>query len=441
VTNLIEMPTAVMGAFDKEYLSLPRDVLISVMKKHQRYFPVQRAAVETEHAPSLLLPYFIAIRNGDDIGIDTVREGNEHVLGARFADANFFVREDIKQPLEHYRSQLSGLTFHTRLGSMLDKSERMLILGAEVGAMLGFKDVMDIKHLGRAVYLAKADLVTQMVTEMTSLQGIIGGEYALRSGEPKEVAAAISEQYQTVPKTKIGLAVALADRLDSLVGLFGAGLAPTGAKDPFGLRRAAIGIVQPLIEHKVDFELVKAVKESAKTQPIEVKGETLQQILDFLTGRLRVVLNELGYRYDVVDAVLAEQSANPAAAARAVSQLQAWVGREDWSTILPGYARCVRILRSQTGDHGRLAIDEKMFVEAEEKKLYEILQSTVHGQPSTIDDFLTIVVQLIPSINAFFDKVLVMAEEEKVRQNRLALVGQIARLSDGLADLSKLEGF
>jgi glycyl-tRNA synthetase len=440
VTNLVEMPTAVMGAFDKEYLSLPRDVLISVMKKHQRYFPVQRAAVETEQAPSLL-PHFIAVRNGDDLHIDTVREGNEHVLGARFADANFFVREDIKQSLESYRSRLSGLTFHTRLGTMLDKSERMLILGAEVGAMLGFRDVMDIKHLGRAVYLAKADLVTQMVTEMTSLQGIIGAEYALRSGEPKEVAMAIGEQYQTVPKTKIGLTVALADRLDSLVGLFAAGLAPTGAKDPFGLRRAAIGIVQPLIEHKLDFDLVTAVKEAAKTQPIEARDEALQQILDFLTGRLRVVLNDMGFRYDVVDAVLAEQSANPAAAARAVEQLQAWVGREDWSTILPAFARCVRILRSQAGDRGQLTIDEGMFVEAEEKKLYKMLQFTVQDQPSTIDDFLNVVVQLIPSINAFFEKVLVMAEEEKVRQNRLALVGRIARLSDGLADLSKLEGF
>ncbi len=439
VTNLVEMPTAFMGAFDKEYLSLPRDVLISVMKKHQRYFPVQRTAVETEHAPSLLLSHFIAIRNGDDIGIDTVREGNEHVLGARFADANFFVREDIKQPLEDYRSRLSGLTFHTRLGSVLDKSERMLKLAAEISEMLGL-DRVQRSNVQRATFLAKADLVTQMVTEMTSLQGIIGAEYALRSGEPKEVAAAIGEQYRTVPKTKVGLAVALADRLDSLVGLFAAGLTPTGAKDPFGLRRAAIGIVQPLIEHKLDFDLARAVKESARTQPIEVKDETLQQILDFLTGRLRVVLNEMGYRYDVVDAVLAEQSANPAAAARAVEQLQAWVQREDWSTILPGFARCVRILRSQTGNRG-LTIDEDVFAEVEEKKLYEMLQSTVHGQPSTIDDFLNIVDQLIPTINAFFDKVLVMAEEEKVRQNRLALVGQIARLSDGLADLSKLEGF
>ncbi len=254
VTNLIEMPTAVMGGFNEEFLALPRDVLISVMKKHQRYFPVQRvgatlqgktvntsgktsaqSGVSSDLGGSPLLPNFIAIRNGDDIHIDTVREGNEHVLGARFADANFFVREDVKLKLEEYRPKLSTLTFHTKLGSMLDKSDRILKLGAEVGAMLGFKGVDEIKPLGRAVYLAKADLVTQMVTEMTSLQGIIGGEYALRSGESADVAQAISEQYQTVPQSKVGVALALADRIDSLVGLFGAGLAPTGAKDPFGL--------------------------------------------------------------------------------------------------------------------------------------------------------------------------------------------------------------
>jgi glycyl-tRNA synthetase len=223
--------------------------------------------------------------------------------------------------------------------------------------------------------------------------------------------------------------------------LFAAGLAPTGAKDPFGQRRAAIGVVQPLIEHDVDFDLVDAVRKSAKLQPIEVKEDVQKQILEFLTGRLRVVLNEMGYRYDVVDAVLVEQSANPAAAARAVKQLQAWVERKDWSTILPGYARCVRILRSQTADRGPWSVEESRFVEAEEKNLYKAIRSTVKGQPSTVDGFLEIVLKLIPSINTFFDKVLVMAEDEQVRQNRLALVGQIANLSRGIADLSKLEGF
>src|SRR5258706_14564101 len=182
VTNLIEMPTAVMGGFNEEFLSLPRDVLISVMKKHQRYFPVQKPSPSGRgQGEGALLAHFIAIRNGDDIHIDIVREGNEHVLSARFADANFFVREDVKHPLEYYRSQLSGLTFHTKLGSMLDKSERIEKLVNVLIPMLGLeKDEAVIAR--RAAHLAKADLATQMVTEMTSLQGIIGGEYALRSG-------------------------------------------------------------------------------------------------------------------------------------------------------------------------------------------------------------------------------------------------------------------
>ncbi len=443
VANLVEMPTALMGGFDRESLSLPRDVLISVMKKHQRYFPVSSLQ------SSNLLPHFIAIRNGDDIGIDIVRQGNEHVLGARFADANFFVREDLKQPLEAYRSELAKLSFQTKLGSMLDKSERMNKLVNELIPMLGLENDEAI-FARRAVHLAKADLVTQMVMEMTSLQGVIGREYALRSGEQADVANAIGEQYQTVPKSKIGLAVALTDRIDSLVGLFAAGLAPTGAKDPFALRRAAIGVVQPLIEHGISFDLREAIQKAARLQPVEVKGEVQAQVLDFIAGRLRVVLNDMGYRYDVVDAVLAEQAANPAAAAEAVRQLQAWVEREDWERILPGYARCVRIIRSAKVDDRQLIIDEGSFVEDAERDLYQAIQSSVVHRPhlqlapvqvSSINEFLNIVVRLIPSINAFFDKVLVMADDEKIKQNRLALVGQVANLSHGIADLSKLEGF
>jgi glycyl-tRNA synthetase len=448
VTNLIEMPTAVMGGFNEEFLSLPRDVLISVMKKHQRYFPIQRVGADLASAQTSgqsgsgqarsLLPHFIAVRNGDDIGIDTVREGNEHVLGARFADANFFVREDVKLKLEDYRPKLAGLMFHTKLGSMLDKSERIGKLVNELIPVLELESDEAI-FARRAAHLAKADLVTQMVAEMTSLQGIIGREYALRSGEQRDVAFAIGEQYQTVPQTKIGLVVALADRLDSLVGLFAAGLAPTGAKDPFGLRRAAIGVVQPLIEHDVDFDLALAVQKSVATQPIPVSEEVQKQVLDFIAGRLSVVLKDAGYKHDVVEAVLAAQSADPAASARAVKQLQEWVRREDWSSILPGFARCVRILK--TADDRPQTVDEGKLVDAEEKALFKAIHDTVHSPPSTVDEFLEIVVKLIPSINAFFDKVLVMAEDENIKQNRLALVGQIANLSRGIADLSELEGF
>ncbi len=441
VANLIEKPTAVLGGFNPEFLELPRDVLIGTMKKHQRYFPVFQLSGSPVNRstgkPENLLPFFIAVRNGDDQHLTIVKEGNEHVLGARFADANFFVREDIKFPLEHYRDGLKTLTFQTKLGSMYDKSERMLTLAEEISAMLGLDDAQR-SIVQRSTFLAKADLTTQMVTEMTSLQGIIGREYALRSGEKAEVAAAIGEQYQPVPQTKAGVAVALADRIDSLVGLFAAGLAPTGAKDPFGLRRAAIGTVQPLIEHNLDFDLRAAVEKSAETQPIPVSDEVKAQVLEFLTGRMRVLLTETGLRYDVVEAVLAAQSHNPAASTKAMQELMEWVKRPGWTPILDGYARCVRIVR---GVEVRSAVSVEKLIEPAEKALYEALQHTAQRTPHTVDEFLATIESLIPAITEFFDKVLVMDKDEAIRQNRLTLVGQVSDLSRGIADLSKLEGF
>jgi glycyl-tRNA synthetase len=440
VANLIEKPTAVLGGFNPDFLGLPKDVLIGTMKKHQRYFPIESATTSLPvNIHFDLLPFFVAIRNGDDQHLNIVKEGNEHVLGARFADANFFVREDVKFPLEHYRDGLKTLAFQTKLGSVFDKSERMLKLADEIAEMLGLDDVQR-SNVQRATFLAKADLTTQMVTEMTSLQGIIGREYALRSNEKAEVALAIGEQYQPVPQSKIGVVVALADRIDSLVGLFAAGLAPTGAKDPFGLRRAAIGTVQPLIEHNFDFDLRAAVEASAALQPIPVSDEVKAGVLDFLTGRMRVLLTEMGFRYDVVEAVLAAQSHNPAASAQAVRELAEWVKRPDWTPILDGYARCVRITRSAGVSSDQYSVSSEKLVEPAEKELYEAFQ-TVHVQPSTVNGLLTSVEKLIPAITVFFDKVLVMDEDEAVRQNRLALVGQIASLSRGIADLSKLEGF
>jgi glycyl-tRNA synthetase len=460
VANLVEMPTAVMGEFNPDFLQLPREVLISVMKKHQRYFPVTNHQSPNYQSPNYqspnyqspnyqstiyqptnyhLLPHFISIRNGDGLHADIVRQGNEHVLGARFADANFFFREDLKHKLEEFRPKLSGLIFQTKLGSMLDKSERMVKLSAEIGKMLNLNG-LELASLERATYLAKADLTTQMVTEMTSLQGVIGREYALRSGEKQEVADAIGEQYQPVPKTKIGVALALADRIDSLVGLFAAGLAPTGAKDPFGLRRAAIGVVQPLIEHDIDFDLAEAVKQSAATQPLEVSGETQKQILDFIAGRLSVALKEMGYRYDVVDAVLAEQSSNPAASAQAVRQLQAWIEREDWREILAAFARCVRITRDQKQT---FETNPENFAEKAEEALFKALEraeSASRGEGS-VDEFLNAFVPMIPAVNEFFDKVLVMADDKALRRNRLGLLQRISALARGVVDLSKLEGF
>jgi glycyl-tRNA synthetase len=246
----------------------------------------------------------------------------------------------------------------------------------------------------------------------------------------------------SIPKTRPGVALALADRLDSLTGLFAAGLAPTGTRDPFGLRRAAIGVVQPIMEHAIEFDLRIAIQKAADLQSVEVSAGVQKQVLDFITGRLAVLLKDAGYKYDIVDAVLAEQADHPSDALSSVKQLAAWVARSDWNTILPGYARCVRIIRSaKEADHGSWTVDDAQLVEPEERDLYHAIQSSGVRRPSSVDEFLTIVTTLIPSINTFFDKVLVMAEDPAVRQNRLGLVQQIASLAGGLADLSKLEGF
>jgi glycyl-tRNA synthetase len=440
VANLVEMPTPLLGSFETEFLALPEDVLISVMKKHQRYFPIRSAGathVVAQGQAQPLLPNFVIVRNGDEQGIDLVRQGNEHVVRARFADATFFVREDLKHKLEDFRPRLGTLIFQKKLGSMLDKSDRVEKLVGELIPMLGLA-ADEAVFARRAAHLAKADLVTKMVVEMTSLQGIMGREYALRSGEAPEVANAIVEQYQPIPNTKAGLALALADRLDSLTGLFAAGLAPSGTKDPFGLRRAAIGVLQPLMDHAIGFDLAEAVRKSAGLQPFEVKTEVQTQVLDFITGRLGVVLKDAGYKYDVVDAVLAEQSDRPSAASKAVRQLTAWVARPDWSNILPAYARCVRITRDQKE---KFSVKPELLVEEAERKLY----AAVSAQPSAfggdVDAMLNVVVALIPSINTFFDKVLVMTEEQAIQKNRLGLVQRIAALADGVADMSKLEGF
>ena len=434
VANLVEKPTPFLASFENEYLALPREVLISVMEKHQRYFPIQK--------DGKLLPYFVVVRNGDRRHLDLVRQGNEHVVGARFADANFFVREDLKHKLEDFRPRLATLTFQKKLGSMLDKSERIekLVVGLTAGTNPLKLTGEEMDFARRAAHLAKADLMTRMVVEMTSLQGIIGREYALRSGENPAVAETIGEQYQGVPRTRSGLALALADRLDSLAGLFAAGLAPTGARDPFGLRRAAIGVVQPLIEHDQPLDLGEAVRIAAGLQPIPAGDEVQAQVLEFLLGRLRVVLMDMGYKYDVVDAVLAAQGSDPAAAARAVKELTAWVGRKDWNTILPAYARCVRITRDQKA---RYEVTPASFVETAEQELFTALQKakSFRRRPGSVDDFLKAFLPMIPAVNVFFDQVLVMAEDPKLRENRLGLLERIVTLADGTVDLSRMEGF
>ena len=425
VTNLVEAPTALRGSFDHAHLSLPGDVLVSVMKKHQRYFPVEKEG--------RLLPYFIAVRNGDHEGLDAVTDGNEHVIRARFADAAYFVREDIKKPLEAYLPRLATLAFQVKLGSMLDKVHRLRLLVDDLAPLLDLSEA-ETAAAQRAAELCKADLATKMVVEMTSLQGIMGRHYALRSGEQATVADAIFEHYlpryagDAAPQGKPGLLVGLADRLDSLGGLFAAGLAPTGNKDPFAQRRLALGLVQNLVTWDVDFDLRLALGKAAARLPVPAAPESQEAVIAFIIERLRNVLLEQGWRHAVVDAVVAVQGFSPARAARAVKELSAWVGRSDWHSILPAYARCVRITRDLAQVY---PLSSAALAEPAELDLFAALRAAqaIPRRPGSVDDFLTAFLPMIPAINTFFDRILVMAEDEALRRNRLGLVGAVASLA------------
>ncbi|MCJ7624213.1 MAG: glycine--tRNA ligase subunit beta, partial [Anaerolineaceae bacterium] len=320
VTFLVEAPTALRGEFKEDHLKLPEPVLVSVMKNYQRYFPV-RSAVDGS-----LLPYFVAVRNGDELHLDVVKDGNELVIGARFQDADFFISEDLKQKLEDYLPRLSTLIFQFKLGSMLEKTQRIEQLVEQLAPEIGLPE-SGTALACRSARLCKADLVTHMVIEMTSLQGIMGRHYALKSGEDDIVAQAIFEHYlpayagDQLPKSRIGFLVGLADRLDSLVGLFAAGMAPTGTRDPFAQRRMALGMIQNLIALDLDFDLQDALSLAAKHLPIAAELEVIEACLEFVVARLRNYLIEQGFSYDVVDAVLASQRQNPAGAIRSVREL------------------------------------------------------------------------------------------------------------------------
>ena len=437
VTNLVEKPTAFRGEFDPEFLELPREVLISVMKKHQRYFPIEKKGV--------LLPYFIGVRNGGEEHLETVITGNENVIRARFADAAYFVEKDLALPLESYLPKLSTLTFESSLGSMLDKVSRLEKLTPTIGEMLGL-DKKTIAVAQRAAHLCKADLATQMVIEMTSLQGEIGRVYALESGETVEVADAILEHYlprsskDNLRAMETGTAVGLADRLDTLIGLIAAGYKPTGARDPFALRRAAIGLVQILIGREISMDLQAAINAAREYLPIPVSENSVEECLEFITARLQAHLLAEGMAHDAIDAVLAEQGYDPSLATFAVESLAVWREREDWLEMLQAYARCARITRDL---EETFIVQPEMIEEDAEKELFAAILGAegIDRKKGSIDDFFTMFQPLVPVITRYFEEVLVMVGEPELRNNRLGTLQRVVALADNVVDLSRLEGF
>ncbi|MGC9468883.1 MAG: glycine--tRNA ligase subunit beta [Anaerolineae bacterium] len=437
IANLVEVPTAILGTFEERYLALPQDVLIAVMRKHQRYFPVL-------DAEGRILPHFVAIRNGSRERVELVREGSEDVIRARYADAEYFYNKDRRQPLEAYRPGLAKLTFQAELGSMLDKADRLERLAPWIAEALDLS-ADDRQALARAASLAKADLATDMVVEMTSLQGIMGREYALLSGEHPVVAHAIFEHYlprysgDRLPQSQVGIALAIIDRADTLMGLFAIGMEPTGSADPYGLRRSAAGLVQILLEHDIPLALDYLMSKAASGLPVDPAAGSVDRVLEFVVARLEVAMRDAGLAYDVVAAALAERGTNPARALEAARQLATWVARSDWSLLLDNYARCVRITRGQP----EFELDITALSEDAELALYEALREAEArvDAGSDVDEFMTAFSPLVPTIQRFFDEVLVMAEDETLRQARLALLQRIAGLARGIVDLSRLEGF
>ncbi len=440
VTDLIEAPRVVAGTFPKEYLDLPVSVLITVMRKHQRYFPVYRT-----DDPTRLLPHFLTVVNGlESQDPDIIRAGNESVVNARFADAAFFIQRDLATSLDEMRTRLQTLTFHARLGTMWDKVQRMTALVPIVSDLVGL-DMPERTVCERAAALCKLDLVMQMVVEMTSLQGIMMEFYARAQGEPEAVCQAIREHYQPRtadddgPAGRPGLVLSIVDRLDSLTGLMAAGVRARGNADPFGLRRTGLGLVKILLQSKLDFDLQVGITAAARLHDIACPPDIEHAVLTFLHRRLQALMREQALPLDVIETVTAHTVINPVHAMRVARDLAAMAGRPAWKETLMAYVRCVRILPK--GYTAEATADMKFEVKVE-RDLYQQIQTALQrlrrGQPAVMA-FQAEMVHLRPLIEEFFEAVMVLTDDRELRRSRLRLMYDIRSLGLSLGDLTRLQ--
>ena len=440
VTDLVEAPHALCGHFEATRLSLPREVLISVMKKHQRYFPV----LDEQGA---LKPNFITVSNGVPGDADLVVKGNENVIRARYADAEFFYHDDTSKKLGDFLPRLDTLIFQEKLGSMRDKTRRLEKLVGDLADTFGFGDE-DKRTALRAAKLCKADLATSMVVEMTSLQGIMGRYYALASGETEGVARAIEDHYHprfpgdALPQTRPGVAVSIADRLDSLSGLFGAGIEPRSNADPYGLRRDALGLLATLLGHEIPFSLRDGLATAARHLPIVVNREALDEAFEYIIRRLEVALRGAqGLRHDAISAAIAARLDDPDQIQRIARVFSDLLQSDHWLDILHAHARCKRIVRDLPD---RYPLDPDVDPEEASRALHTAYL-TARDEMDSTDEKLAALIPVMHDlrdpINRFFADVLVMVDDPALRQSRLALVQHIAALPDGIVDLSAFEGF
>ena len=440
VTHLVEFPTVVCGSFRREYLELPRDVIITPMRKHQRYFPVVDAAGN-------LLPHFVAISNMRARDMELIRQGNERVLRARLNDAEFFFRDDRKVPLANRVGRLQDIVFQEKLGTMHDKVQRVQVLAAFVADRV---DPACRAIAERAAFLCKADLVTSMVKEFPNLQGTMGREYARLSGEPPEVCQAIEEHYlprfagDRLAESNAGAVVGLVDRLDSIVGCFGVGLMPTGSEDPYALRRAALGVVQTILHRGLRAslgELVDRARAAFGGRLDQAADKIRREVLDFFRGRIHGVLVDRGLPPDVVEAVLAAGSDDVEDAARRAEALAVMRREADFGELSAAFKRVVGIIPKGFDR----PMDVARLVEGAERALHAqviTLKAEVDGKMAAHDYLgaLQRIAGLKPMVDMFFEEVLVIGPDEGLTQNRFALLKAVGDLFARIADFTKLTG-
>ena len=434
VLYLVEYPTALSGSFEEKYLALPAEAVITPMRDHQRYFPVKVA-------DGSLLPAFITVRNGGKAHLDVVAHGNERVLRARLADAQFFFDEDRKKSLAEHREKLKTVVFQRGLGSMYEKTERLTALTTAIVEEMaaGDADGTALADARRAAELSKADLVTGMVTEFTELQGIMGREYALLDGESPAVARAIDEQYMPrfagdeLPQTPLGVALSAADKIDNIVGTFSQGRIPTGSQDPFGLRRQALGLVLMLIEQESTMLLSDLVDEACDLYDLEEFRDKMQvYVADFIRLRLKNVLSERGVRYDVQEAVLGDVDLVADVPVRA-AYVERLLASEGGEALVQSFARVGNIARSVTGG----TVDPALFKAEEEGALLSAYQAAAAARAEG-EDTLPAEQALGRAIDTFFDAVMVMDKDARVKENRLSLLKMIDDYLLETADYSKI---
>lgn len=428
VINIVEYPTVLIGEIDQEYLKLPKEVIITPMKDHQRYFPI---VDDNEN----LMPYFLLVRNGDDYAKENVIKGNKKVLTARLEDAKFFYDIDNEKDLEEYVEDLKTLTFFEGLGSMYTKTERLISLSQNYldEFKLG-EDVCD--NLTRAAKLSKADLVTKMVIEFTELQGTMGRIYALNSGENKQVAQAIEEAYKprsskdSLPKSVAGIVLSIADKIDTITGLYIIEKYVTGSQDPFGLRRSAIGVINIIADNKIDVDIKDLVKDAlfVYTEKNEISfdyDKTLGKVEEFFIDRLKNMLIDKGHRYDIVNAILDTKETNILSVIEKIKALEEFLEKEDSKDYLNYLTR----INNFTKDFTESEVDQEILEEGLESDFYEAIEGIEAEKYLDQKQYLKALEEVIKTEdigNEYLDNTMIMVDDDKVKNNRLALLNKLS---------------